>query len=810
MRSSATWTKIIAAFVAAVALLALVGWTFDIRALTQILPNLSSMNPVAATVFILSSISLWLLRRPPEASSGHTAVWMARVLAAIVLGVGLVKIVQINLDWDFQIDQVMFASAVRAISPPSRMADSTGVGFILLGAALLAVDVRAGQRFRPTEWFAFLVFAIALLAILGYVYNVKSFYLVTWYIGMAIHTAVCFAAISFGLMLSRPHDGLMGLMSSPHLAGRVGRRMLVVSIVVLPILGWFRITGERLGWYDNELGVSLMLLAAIVMIAIVTWTNAAFIDRAEERRRAAEEQLRQTNFTLEQRVRERTEELESARDFNQQIIESAREGIVVYDRDLRYQVWNRFMEELLGVPASQLLGKRAVEAFPSERARLEDANKHKALAGEIVKAPDFPYEVGPRSGWMSITYSPLRGSGGQINGVIGIIRDITESRKAEERLRNREAATRAILDSSLDCIITMDHQGRIVEFNPAAERTFGRPANTVIGRPLADVIIPPSFRDAHRRGLAKYLATGEGPVLGRHLELNALRADGNEFPVELAIVRINTDNPPLFTGFLRDITARKQSEEQIITLNAELEQRVMDRTEQLQAANQELEAFAYTVSHDLRAPLRAIDGFSRILMEERQGQLDATALRQLGLVRSNAVQMGQLIDDLLSFSRLSRQPLSARPVDLSRLAREVMEELLGDEPDRSVDFQAADMPACTGDPALLKQVMVNLLSNALKFTRGRTPAVIRFDGVANEGTTVYHVRDNGVGFDSTYTSKLFGVFQRLHRAEEFEGTGVGLAIVKRIVERHGGRVWAESTLGKGTTVSFTLGEREAA
>jgi signal transduction histidine kinase len=238
-----------------------------------------------------------------------------------------------------------------------------------------------------------------------------------------------------------------------------------------------------------------------------------------------------------------------------------------------------------------------------------------------------------------------------------------------------------------------------------------------------------------------------------------------------------------------------------------LEQRVQERTSQLEVANKELESFSYSVSHDLRAPLRAIDGFSRILNEDYAAQLPQEAQRYLDLIRSNAKQMGRLVDDLLNFSRLGRQVMQKQSVHPADLVRQVLDELQSEQQGRKLNISIGELPVIQADPSLLKQVYVNLLSNALKYTRVRDEAEIEVGAInanGNGGDTVYYIRDNGAGFDMQYANKLFGVFQRLHRAEDFEGTGVGLAIVQRIVQRHGGRVWAEAEVNKGATFSFTL------
>ena len=250
---------------------------------------------------------------------------------------------------------------------------------------------------------------------------------------------------------------------------------------------------------------------------------------------------------------------------------------------------------------------------------------------------------------------------------------------------------------------------------------------------------------------------------------------------------------------------RKQAEEEIRQLNASLEQRVRERTAQLEAAVKELDAFSYSVSHDLRAPLRAVDGFSRMVNEEYAARLDDDGRRMLGVIRSETQRMGRLIDDLLAFSRLGRQPIDPTPIDMRALAQEVFDELAAVEPARKLRLDLHPIPPACGAEAMIRQVWVNLMGNAVKFTKEREVGVIEVGtGEDGDGEPCYFVKDNGAGFDMRFSDKLFGVFQRLHSQQEFQGTGVGLALVQRIVQRHGGRIWADAKVGGGATFHFTL------
>lgn len=448
---------------------------------------------------------------------------------------------------------------------------------------------------------------------------------------------------------------------------------------------------------------------------------------------------------------------------------------------------------------------------------------------------------------------------GRLQREIDALQDrLVELESEVDQCRRSEAKLRLAAESLPIAIAMIDQEGRIVLVNGQTEKLFGYPRCELLGQPV-EALVPERFRDSHPGYRASFFAEPEIRSMGAGRDLFGQRKDGSEFPVEIGLTPIETEEGCFVVSAIVDITERKrveerarqlarsvetsrvqtlnqsekeieeleqqaaqlarsvetsriqtldQSNKEVHKLNEDLEQRVMNRTAELEAANKELEAFSYSVSHDLRAPLRAIDGFSRILLQEYAAAMPTEAREYLQDVRANTQQMGHLVDDLLAFSRFGRKPVNKQRVEPAGLVRQCLDELRDQQAGRRVEVLVGELADCWGDVALLKQVWTNLLSNALKYTTRREVAIIEIGGHSGDsrGEQAYFVKDNGVGFDMRHAQKLFGVFQRLHRAEEYEGTGVGLAIVERIIHRHGGRVWAEARPDEGATFHFTLPE----
>lgn len=481
------------------------------------------------------------------------------------------------------------------------------------------------------------------------------------------------------------------------------------------------------------------------------------------------------------------------------LLDLAHDAIFVRDMQSRILFWNRGAEIMYGWSRQEARGRSSHDllrtSFPVPLEEIErGVREHGKWEGDLPQHTRNGDTIVVASRW-----SLERDENGEPKAFLEINRDVTEQRRAREELRIVSLYTRTLIEASLDSLVTISKQGKLTDVNHAAELVTGLDRSRLIGSDFSEYFTEP---ERARRGYERVFS--EGYVRDYPLEIR--HTSGRVTQVLYNATVFKSENGEVMGVFAaaRDITERKRAEEEVRQLNHSLEERVAARTAELQAVNKELEAFNYAVAHDLRAPLRHIHGFAEILAEEAVTVLDESAKRHLNMIRDSVQHMGQLLEDLLRLSRLGRQELSRQVCGLNSVVEEVVSALKVEIGDRQVEWRIAELPFLECDPGLMKQVMMNLLTNALKFTRPRPSAIIEIGQQVVNGEPVIFVRDNGVGFSMKYVDKLFGLFQRLHRQQDFEGTGVGLAIVQRIINKHGGQVWADGELNKGATFYFNL------
>ena len=533
------------------------------------------------------------------------------------------------------------------------------------------------------------------------------------------------------------------------------------------------------------------------------------------------------------------------------IIDSSADYIFAKDMELRTILCNEIFARTIGKHVIDIIGKTDIENGWDPLLVKGDASKGikgyeqddlDAIAGKTIRSVDQLYIDGEMH-YVDTVKLPLRDDAGHTLGMFGISRDITGNKLRENiqmaRLRLTDYAAnhtlKELLVATLDeaCALTgssigfyhfLDADQKPLSLQAWSTRTSGefckaegegshydieaagvgvdcvRERRPVIHNDYAALPnkrgMPPGHAHVEREMVV--------PIFRNELIVAILGVGNKAAPYKDS----DLDSVTQLADLAWDIAVAKRASEEVRRLNAELEQRVEERTASLEAANRDMESFSYSISHDLRAPLRAINGFSKILQEEYVGKLDDEGRRLLNIVGDNAHKMGQLIDDILAFSRAGRNEIVRSAIDMKNLTASVWKELEPGMAGRDVRLDILDTPPAEGDPAMMHQVIFNLLSNAVKFTQHRADARIEVGCYADKHETVYHIKDNGVGFDMQYAGKLFGVFQRLHGMDEFEGTGIGLAIVKRIITKHGGRVWAEGRLNEGATVYFALPTKE--
>ena len=493
-------------------------------------------------------------------------------------------------------------------------------------------------------------------------------------------------------------------------------------------------------------------------------------------------------------------ELDAERSRWQGVVEGIADEVWVCDIQGRMSLMNLRAVTEMGL--EEFKGKSVMEVleevdifYPNGQPRPpEQAPLLRSLKGEVVRGEEIMRHK--KTGWTrhrQFSSAPTRDASGAITGAVAIARDITEMRLAEEALRDSEARMNALAATALDSIILIDNDGAISFWNEAAARMFGYTREEVIGKKLHDLIMPERHRQVFLMGFEAFRSTGTGPMIGKVYETEARKKDGTEFPVELSLASLKLKDKWCSIGILRDITERKQSEENL--------QKAMD---ELARSNEELDQFASIASHDLKAPLRTITSYLELFTHDYKDRLNEEASQYIVNTVNASRRMSELIDALYAYSRIRTRAKEFATIEMGSALKQAIENVGKDVEDAHAEITSAELPRVEGDNAQLVQLLQNLIGNAIKFRKKEEQPRIRVSAKKKGTDWVFGVHDNGIGIEPVYFDRIFIIFRRLHATEEYPGTGIGLALCKKIVERHGGHIWVESIPGEGSSFYFTL------
>jgi len=812
IRSLSKYSSLVTALIGSITL---IGWVFHIELLTSVFFGLPAMRVNAALGFILGSASLWFWHESYSEIGNKYRRFKRSLscgLAIVVTCLCLLTLFQFLFNINLGIDELLIKDFTPHIGYkyPGRMAVAAALNFLMLSSALILLN---RGIYSLAQGLAFASFLISLLGVIGYIYRVKDFYSLFSGGSIAINAIIAFCILSLAILFARPDLGWISIITSSYAGGITARRLLPFVIGIPLILGGCGLLVHRNNLLPIEDNIISRSIINILILGSVIWWNANFLNQLDLKQRQTELALRQSYEQLENRVAERTTELTNANNrwqesyqLLQSVIEGISDAIFVKDCSGRYVLINSVMSQKFGKSKAEILGFNDYDLFAPELAQqLIETDQQIMEMGKIQVIEEEFLKNNQQKTYLS-TKSPWRDRDGNLIGLIGVNKDITDRKQTEIALKESEERLRLALQAANQGMWDLNIQTGDAIISAEYARMLGYeleelPETNAKWRER----LHPEERETVYQVYVDYIA---GKRDDYRVECRQRNKTGDwkwVLSVGKIVERDKSGNPLRMLGTHTDISDRKQAELEVIQFNQNLEQRVKERTAELATANQELEAFAYSVSHDLRAPLRGIDGFSKVLVERYGNQLDEQGKHYLDRIRAGTQHMGELIEDMLMLSRLTLAEMKRVPVNLSQIAQEIVKNLSESQPERSVQWNIAPEITVLGDAALLQIALENLLSNAWKFTSNCSQTKIEFGTtILSENTQAYFVKDNGVGFDMTYVNKLFTAFQRLHSTNEFPGTGVGLAIVQRIIHRHGGNIWAEGIINQGTTFYFTL------
>jgi PAS domain S-box-containing protein len=788
------WRKFLTGVIITIGMLALAGWAFNTNIIKHPIQGWVAMNPTTALCFILSGLSLGLLSDKNKENRKHK---IGIVFANIVLAIGLIKLGSLIIGIDIPIDSLVFFNKIKhdiVDNFSNRMAPNTSLGFLLTGIGLLFLNKETGKLKGLSQYSAVLIGFLSLLSLLGYLFNAKTFYGFMTYIPMAIQTATGFLLMSFAILFTHPEKGFMAEFLGNRSGAIIARKLIPAVIIIPVVLDLLRNYTTNTGLVSREMGVTLSVLTYIIIFLVLLMLITYELNRKEALRKRIEDSLRNSLQEVSE-YKNTLQNQSQAISRTNAIIEFDVEGNILYANENFLNLFGYSLQEIKGKPHSILLRPEQVNTI--EYQHFWDGLKKGAFhIGEFERKTKDGQII-----WILGSYNMIYDVEGRLIKVLKIVTDITYRKKLEAEIKQfnedlqkkvkekteevieKEQQYRFLLQNMREGIQVIGFDWRYLFVNNSVVEQSKYSGEELLGHTMME-----KYPGIENTEMFSLLQTCMKERTSRSIENEFIFADGTSEWYELSIQPV----PEGLFILSMDITHRKKAEEKL-----------REYARNLKSSNTELERFAYVASHDLQEPLRMVSSFLNLLENRIEDKLDETSKQYINFAVDGAGRMKTLIQDLLMYSRISSNIENFAPVNLNEVMQYVTKVLEEDIKKTRAIIIVKPLPVIATNNSLISQLLLNLITNALKYHDGNPPE-IEIGCNEDDVNRVFYVKDNGIGIDPKFFEKIFIIFQRLHNKTEYSGTGIGLAICKKIVDIHAGKIWVESFPGKGSTFYFSI------